>query len=77
MNRRISAATGRSPSSASSRSMAGLSMRSERYRRWNARRAVAGGGVRLDGGVLEDPDAEFEVDALRGKVLAVGKRRFG
>lgn len=41
-----------------------------------ARRAVAGGGVRLDGSVLDDPDAEFEPDALRGKVLAVGKRRF-
>jgi tyrosyl-tRNA synthetase len=41
-----------------------------------ARRAVRGGGVRLDGAVLDDPDAEFEVDALRGKVLAVGKRRF-
>jgi tyrosyl-tRNA synthetase len=41
-----------------------------------AKRAVLGGGVRLDGEVLEDPDAEFEPDALRGKVLAFGKRRF-
>jgi tyrosyl-tRNA synthetase len=41
-----------------------------------ARRAVQGGGVRLNGTVLEDPQAEFEVDALRGKVLGVGRRRF-
>jgi tyrosyl-tRNA synthetase len=41
-----------------------------------ARRAVRGGGVRLDGVVLQDPEAEIDVDALRGKVLAVGKRRF-
>ena len=41
-----------------------------------ARRAVQGGGVRLDGETLDDPDAEFDVDALRGKVLAVGRRRF-
>jgi tyrosyl-tRNA synthetase len=41
-----------------------------------ARRAVRGGGVRLDGVVLRDPEAEIDVDALRGKVLAVGKRRF-
>jgi tyrosyl-tRNA synthetase len=40
-----------------------------------ARRAVQGGGVRLDGAVLDDPQAEFDVDALRGKVLAVGRRR--
>jgi tyrosyl-tRNA synthetase len=41
-----------------------------------ARRTVRGGGVRLDGEVLDDPDAEFEVETLRGKVLAVGRRRF-
>ncbi|HET9311544.1 MAG TPA: tyrosine--tRNA ligase [Actinomycetota bacterium] len=41
-----------------------------------ARRAVQGGGVRLDGAVLDDPQAEFEADALRGKILAVGRRRF-
>ena len=41
-----------------------------------ARRAVAGGGVRLDGEPVTDPDAEFEPDALRGKVLAVGRRHF-
>ena len=41
-----------------------------------ARRSVQQGGVRLDGEVLADPDAEFPPDALRGKVLQVGKRRF-
>ncbi|MEZ0236331.1 MAG: tyrosine--tRNA ligase [Actinomycetota bacterium] len=41
-----------------------------------ARRAVQGGGVRLDGEPIDDPDAEFEPEALRGKVLAVGRRRF-
>jgi tyrosyl-tRNA synthetase len=41
-----------------------------------ARRAVQQGGVRLEGDVLGDPDAEFLPDALRGKVLQVGRRRF-
>jgi tyrosyl-tRNA synthetase len=41
-----------------------------------ARRAIAAGGVRLDGVVLDDADAEFDTEALRGKVLAFGKRRF-
>jgi tyrosyl-tRNA synthetase len=41
-----------------------------------ARRAVQGGGVRLDGAPLDDADAEFEVDALRGKVLSLGRKRF-
>jgi tyrosyl-tRNA synthetase len=41
-----------------------------------ARRAVQGGGVRLDGAVLADPEGELPIDALRGKVLALGKRRF-
>ena len=41
-----------------------------------ARRAVRQGGVRLDGVVLEDSEAEFESEALRGKVLQVGRRRF-
>jgi tyrosyl-tRNA synthetase len=40
-----------------------------------ARRAVQGGGVRLEGDPLEDPDAEFDPEALRGKVLGVGRRR--
>ena len=34
------------------------------------------GGVRLDGEPLDDPEAEFEPEALRGKVLQVGRRRF-
>jgi tyrosyl-tRNA synthetase len=41
-----------------------------------ARRSVQQGGVRLDGEALADPEAEFPPDALRGKVLQVGKRRF-
>jgi len=41
-----------------------------------ARRAVAAGGVRLDGDPLDDPDAELDADSLRGKVLAFGRRRF-
>jgi tyrosyl-tRNA synthetase len=41
-----------------------------------AKRLVAGGGVRLDGEALTDPDAELEPEELRGKVLQVGKRRF-
>jgi tyrosyl-tRNA synthetase len=41
-----------------------------------ARRAVQQGGVRLDGVALEDPEAEFDPEALRGRVLQVGRRRF-
>jgi len=41
-----------------------------------ARRAVQQGGVRLDGVALEDPEAEFDPEVLRGKVLQVGRRRF-
>ncbi len=41
-----------------------------------ARRAVRQGGVRLDGVPLADPEAEFDPEALRGKVLQVGRRRF-
>ena len=41
-----------------------------------ARRAVQQGGVRLDGVALEDPEAEFDPEELRGKVLQVGRRRF-
>jgi tyrosyl-tRNA synthetase len=41
-----------------------------------ARRAVEQGGVRLDGVALEDPEAEFDPDELRGRVLQVGRRRF-
>jgi tyrosyl-tRNA synthetase len=41
-----------------------------------ARRAIAQGGVRLDGERMTDPNAEFEPEALRGKVLQLGRRRF-
>jgi tyrosyl-tRNA synthetase len=41
-----------------------------------ARRAVQQGGVRLDGVVLEDPEAEFDPAQLDGSVLQVGRRRF-
>ena len=41
-----------------------------------ARRSVQQGGVRLDGEVLTDPDASFAAEALRGKVLQIGRRRF-
>ncbi len=41
-----------------------------------ARRAVQGGGVRLDDRPLSDPDAEWPADELRGKVLQLGRRRF-
>ena len=42
----------------------------------DAKRLVEGGGVRLDGESLTDPTAELALDALVGKVLQVGKRRF-
>ena len=41
-----------------------------------ARRAVRAGGVRLDGVAVDDPDAELDADELRGKILALGRRRF-
>ena len=41
-----------------------------------ARRAVRAGGVRLDGAAVDDPDAEFDADGLRGRILALGRRRF-
>ena len=41
-----------------------------------ARRAVQGGGVRIDGAPVDDADAELELDRLRGKVLSVGRKRF-
>jgi tyrosyl-tRNA synthetase len=41
-----------------------------------ARRLVEQGGVRLDGTVLEDPEAEFDPATLGGAVLQVGKRKF-
>jgi tyrosyl-tRNA synthetase len=41
-----------------------------------ARRLLEQGGVRLEGEPLIDPAAELELDALAGKVLQVGRRRF-
>jgi tyrosyl-tRNA synthetase len=41
-----------------------------------ARRAVQQGGVKIDGEPLGDPEAELEAEALSGKVLQVGRRRF-
>ncbi len=41
-----------------------------------ARRAVQGGGVRIDGAPIDDADAELELDRLRGKVLSLGRKRF-
>ncbi|MEP7060547.1 MAG: tyrosine--tRNA ligase [Actinomycetota bacterium] len=41
-----------------------------------ARRAVQQGGVRLDGSVLADPEAEFDPSELLGRVLQVGRRQF-
>jgi tyrosyl-tRNA synthetase len=41
-----------------------------------AKRLVAQGGVRLDGTVLDDPDAELPLDAVIGGTLQVGRRRF-
>jgi tyrosyl-tRNA synthetase len=42
-----------------------------------ARRLIEQGGVRLDGEVVADPGTELPVDALRGRVLQVGRRWFG
>jgi tyrosyl-tRNA synthetase len=41
-----------------------------------ARRMVAQGAVRLDGEVLTDATAEYDLHRLDGSVLQVGKRRF-
>jgi tyrosyl-tRNA synthetase len=41
-----------------------------------ARRLIEQSGVRLDGQLLEDPEAEFRRGELQGKVLQVGRRRF-
>ena len=41
-----------------------------------ARRLVSGGGVRMDGETLGDPDAELSLEDIRGRVLQVGRRRF-
>lgn len=41
-----------------------------------ARRLIEQGGVRIDGEVVADPEAELEAGQLRGKVLQIGRRRF-
>jgi tyrosyl-tRNA synthetase len=41
-----------------------------------ARRQVLGGGVRLDGAVLAEPEREFDPQELVGRVLSLGRRRF-
>jgi tyrosyl-tRNA synthetase len=42
-----------------------------------ARRQIQGGGVRLDGQKLADPNQEFsDATHLEGKVLQVGKKTF-
>lgn len=42
----------------------------------DARRAIEQGAVRLDGELVQDADADFAPDDLRGKVLQLGRRRF-
>jgi len=41
-----------------------------------ARRSIAQGGVKLDGEVVVDGTLDLPVDAVDGKVLQLGKRRF-
>ena len=42
-----------------------------------ARRQILGGGVRIDGEKIIDPNLEFETpDILIGKILQVGKKKF-
>ena len=42
-----------------------------------ARRQILGGGVRIDGEKITDPNLEFEVpEDLIGKILQVGKKKF-
>ncbi len=40
------------------------------------RRRIEQGGVRIAGQPVEDPDSEVPVDALRGRVLQIGRRKF-
>ncbi len=44
--------------------------------RSEGRRLIAQGGVRLDGETITDPETELPAEALRGRVLQVGRRRF-
>ena len=42
-----------------------------------ARRQILGGGVRIDGKKIMDPNLEFDTpDDLIGKILQVGKKKF-
>jgi tyrosyl-tRNA synthetase len=41
-----------------------------------ARRLIQGGGVELDGERVSDPNATMSADALRGRLLRVGKHKF-
>ena len=42
-----------------------------------ARRQILGGGVRIDGKKITDPNLEFETpEDLIGKILQVGKKKF-
>jgi tyrosyl-tRNA synthetase len=42
----------------------------------DARRLIEQGGVRLDGEVVVDPDAEHAREELSGRILQVGRRKF-
>jgi tyrosyl-tRNA synthetase len=42
----------------------------------DGRRLIEQGGVRIDGELVADPDAEFAPAELSGRVLQVGRRRF-
>ena len=42
-----------------------------------ARRQILGGGVRIDGEKIIDPNLEFQTsDEVIGKILQVGKKKF-
>jgi tyrosyl-tRNA synthetase len=41
-----------------------------------ARRLIAGGGVRLNGEPLQPADLDVQADRLNNAILQVGKRRF-
>jgi tyrosyl-tRNA synthetase len=41
-----------------------------------ARRSIQQGAVRIDGELVEDPEAEYGPDDLRGRVIQVGRRHF-
>ncbi len=42
----------------------------------DARRLIEQGGVRIDGEAVTDPNAEFQAENVRGRVIQVGRRRF-